>query len=326
MNNRKYQIFISSTYSDLIDERQAAVEAILKAGHIPAGMELFAAGNESQMETIKRWIETSDIYMLILGGRYGSVEPKTGLSYMELEYDYACSLEKPVFAVVIDEKALDEKVKKVGKEAIETSYPQQYQSFRKKVLSRVCAFFRDTKDIKLAVHESIPNIEGGFALVGWVPASEVQDTKSLISEINRLLGENTALKQENEALKKALQEPSKQLKKQDYEELINVLNKIELESVLFDTEGKVPKKLSLLTIFYSVRDSLVTGVTNQYGMGDLEKLLYFNVCPKLQIYGLMVNMKVPGVQYRRFSVTTKGLDLLAYIEKDRILKKDSSRK
>jgi hypothetical protein len=96
MNNKKLPIFISSTYTDLRDERQAAVEAILTAGHIPAGMELFAAGNESQMETIKRWIESSDIYMLIFGGRYGTIEPKMGLSYIELEYEYAISKEIPV--------------------------------------------------------------------------------------------------------------------------------------------------------------------------------------------------------------------------------------
>ena len=50
---KKYQVFISSTYLDLIDERQAAVEAILKAGHIPAGMELFTASNKSQWDIIK---------------------------------------------------------------------------------------------------------------------------------------------------------------------------------------------------------------------------------------------------------------------------------
>jgi hypothetical protein len=50
---KKLQVFISSTYKDLRDERQAAVSAILKAGHIPAGMELFTSGDESQMETIK---------------------------------------------------------------------------------------------------------------------------------------------------------------------------------------------------------------------------------------------------------------------------------
>ena len=71
---KKYQVFISSTYTDLREERQAAVEAILKAGHIPAGMELFTSTNKSQWTIIQRWIDESDIYMLILGGRYGSIE------------------------------------------------------------------------------------------------------------------------------------------------------------------------------------------------------------------------------------------------------------
>jgi hypothetical protein len=71
---KRLQVFVSSTYTDLIEERQAAVEAVLTAGHIPAGMELFSAGHESQLEVIKQWIDESDIYLLILGGRYGSVE------------------------------------------------------------------------------------------------------------------------------------------------------------------------------------------------------------------------------------------------------------
>jgi hypothetical protein len=106
-------VFISSTYSDLIFERQAAVAANLKAGHIPAGMELFTAGDKSQMATIERWIDDSDVYMLILGARYGSIELSSGLSYMESEYDYAVSTNKPLFAIVINESAVDDKVKKV---------------------------------------------------------------------------------------------------------------------------------------------------------------------------------------------------------------------
>ena len=58
---RKLQVFVSSTFADLKEERQAAVEAILTAGHIPAGMELFAAGDESQMNVIKRWIEAAGL-------------------------------------------------------------------------------------------------------------------------------------------------------------------------------------------------------------------------------------------------------------------------
>jgi hypothetical protein len=82
---KRLQVFVSSTYTDLIEERQAAVEAILTAGHIPAGMELFAAGDESQLEVIKQWIDESDIYLLILGGRYGSVEKSSGKSYTQIE-------------------------------------------------------------------------------------------------------------------------------------------------------------------------------------------------------------------------------------------------
>src|SRR5919205_3446113 len=98
---KKYQVFISSTFTDMKAERQAAVEAILTAGHIPAGMELFAAGDESQMKVIKRWIDESDVFLLILGGRYGSIEPESQKSYIQLEYEYALEQNKPFFAVVI---------------------------------------------------------------------------------------------------------------------------------------------------------------------------------------------------------------------------------
>ena len=103
MIKRKLQVFISSTYLDLKEERQAAVEAILGAGHIPAGMELFKAGNNSQLTTIKKWINQSDIYMLILGGRYGTIEENSQKSYTQLEYEYAITKNIPIFAVVLSD-------------------------------------------------------------------------------------------------------------------------------------------------------------------------------------------------------------------------------
>ena len=99
--DKKLQVFVSSTYTDLIEERQSAVQAILDAGHIPAGMELFKSGNRSQLETIYKWIDESDIYMLILGGRYGSIESNSGKSYTHIEYEYAINSNIPVFSVVL---------------------------------------------------------------------------------------------------------------------------------------------------------------------------------------------------------------------------------
>src|SRR6185369_3082584 len=138
---KKLQVFISSTYTDLREERQAAVEAILTAGHIPAGMELFAAGDESQMNVIKRWIDESDVYLLVLGGRYGSIEPNSQKSYIHLEYDYAIERGKPLFAVVMAEDCLEERVKKFGTSVIETEYAQKLREFRALVLTRMVRFW-----------------------------------------------------------------------------------------------------------------------------------------------------------------------------------------
>lgn len=55
--NKKLQVFVSSTYVDLIEERKKAVEGILKSKHIPAGMELFIPSDMSQWEIIKEWIK-----------------------------------------------------------------------------------------------------------------------------------------------------------------------------------------------------------------------------------------------------------------------------
>ncbi|MEO6908255.1 MAG: DUF4062 domain-containing protein [Abditibacteriaceae bacterium] len=83
--NPKYQIFISSTYEDLKDEREQVLKAILRLGHIPIGMEMFNAANETQWEMIKRRIEESDYYIVIIAHRYGSIEKESGLSYTEKE-------------------------------------------------------------------------------------------------------------------------------------------------------------------------------------------------------------------------------------------------
>jgi hypothetical protein len=48
MEQKKYQVFVSSTYIDLIDERQEIMHALLELDCIPAGMELFPAANEDQ--------------------------------------------------------------------------------------------------------------------------------------------------------------------------------------------------------------------------------------------------------------------------------------
>lgn len=56
MNNKKYQIFISSTYEDLKDEREKVRDAILSMNHFPVGMEFFGATSDSQQKIIQKTI------------------------------------------------------------------------------------------------------------------------------------------------------------------------------------------------------------------------------------------------------------------------------
>lgn len=193
---KRLQVFISSTYSDLRTERQAAVEAILTAGHIPAGMELFTSGDESQMEVIKQWIDESDVYMLILGGRYGSVDEKSGKSYTRLEYEYALKKGKPLFSCVVTDQALERKIKEQGSVVIETANGAALKEFRLEVLSRMIRYWEDAKDIKIATGETLAQFSRRDDLVGWVrPAANEVDMNGLANEIARLSHENANLRE-----------------------------------------------------------------------------------------------------------------------------------
>ncbi|CAE6837201.1 DUF4062 domain-containing protein [Paraburkholderia aspalathi] len=171
--DKKYQVFISSTYTDMKDERQAAVEAVLQDGHIPAGMELFAASNKKQIEVIKSWIDSSDIFMLILGGRYGSVDPDSGKSYIQLEYEYAVETGKPFFALYLTDNAINAKVRLLGTDAIERNDTKKLNEFRDLVKSRLCGEIQDLKDIRIHVPKAIRDLSAENKLEGWVRASSV---------------------------------------------------------------------------------------------------------------------------------------------------------
>jgi hypothetical protein len=223
MSKRKLQVFVSSTFSDLREERQAAVEAILKAGHIPAGMELFTAGSKSQLDVIKQWIKESDVYVLLLGARYGSIEPNSGLSYTEVEFDYARELGLPFFAIVLNDAGRAAKVRAVGEEVLERVYIAKYDAFRVKVCSQLCSFFDTTKDIKLAILETLPQIAADPNLIGWIPASEAGPSNQLAEELTKALDENRRLQAELAKLSEELKE--RQSDEDGLKKITGLLNK-----------------------------------------------------------------------------------------------------
>lgn len=96
-------VFISSTYVDLKEERKKVWDTLEKFDVAVKGMEQFGARKSNPLETCLAEVEQSDIYVGIIGMRYGSEEPTTGKSYSQLEYEKAIAQDKEILIYIIDE-------------------------------------------------------------------------------------------------------------------------------------------------------------------------------------------------------------------------------
>ena len=124
-------------------------KSVFTANHIPAGMELFKAGNESQLQTIFRWIDECDLFLLLLGGRYGSIKPTSKKSYIQLEYEYALKNNIPVFAIVLSDRYLYNKAATSNFDVFETNNIKKYKIF-KKVKTKIVNEVNTIDEMKLA--------------------------------------------------------------------------------------------------------------------------------------------------------------------------------
>ena len=188
---KRYQVFVSSTYADLKEERQHVTQALMEMDCIPAGMELFPATDEDQWEFIKRIIDDCDYYLLIIGGRYGSTTSE-GISYTEKEYDYAVECGLKVIALLYDNP--DEIT--VGKSDIAPELREKLHAFRDKVsTNRLVKFWNEAKELPGLVALSLSKTIKMFPAIGWVRASTVS-SEELLGELNELRKENSVLRME----------------------------------------------------------------------------------------------------------------------------------
>ena len=312
--NKKLQVFVSSTYTDLIEERQAAVEAILDAGHIPAGMELFKAGNESQLKTIYKWIDASDVYMLILGGRYGSIESKSGKSYTQIEYEYALSKNIPVFAVVLSNSFLTNKINILGLENVmETS--TQYQDFKSLVMSKIIREVDDCKDIKIAIHSTLNEFINEYDLSGWIRNTSENDTLQLLKDNNALIKENNLLNKQIQKLQEQLNSRKReQLGNYSFDELVEIFKKKTFVIPAKIANANEDIKINALRLFISYYEVFATGIANTYGCRDDIAHVFFHIAPFYISFELLEKVKLPKTTAQRIQTTKIGESFYAILE------------
>ncbi len=186
--DKRYQVFVSSTFIDLQEERRQVMQALLELDCIPAGMELFPATDDTQWALIQRVIDDCDYYVVIVGGRYGSMDEE-GISYTEREYDYAVSKGLPVLGFVHAEpKAIPS-----GKSERDPKAQEKLEAFRAKVQKRMCKFWRTPEELGGVVSRSLVQTMKTYPAEGWVRARNATSPEQLnalrfqIDELNRQL-------------------------------------------------------------------------------------------------------------------------------------------
>lgn len=188
--NKRYQVFVSSTYADLKDERAKVIQTIMELDCIPAGMELFPAIDDEQFEFIKKVIDDCDYYILIIGGRYGSLS-SDGISYTEKEYDYATDKGIKVIAFIhSNPDAIP-----LGKSEKDNNLREKLEEFKKKVSTgRLIKFWNNAEDLPGLVALSLSKTIKTYPAVGWVRANSVVNPE-VYQELNTVRKENAELKE-----------------------------------------------------------------------------------------------------------------------------------
>jgi len=172
---------------DLKNERESIIKSILEMYHIPIGMEMFSAEDEDQWEIIRRTIEISDYYILILGLRYGS-KTSDNISFTQKEYEYALEKKIPILAFILDDRAPLSKDKR-------DDNLEEINSFRDLVLknSKMAQFWQNTDELTKNVSISLMKQIMQKPSIGWVRGDKVI-SEELSKELTNLSKENRELR------------------------------------------------------------------------------------------------------------------------------------
>lgn len=249
----RYQVFVSSTYDDLREERQQATQAILEIGSFPSGMELFPASDDTQWELIKKVIEEADYYVVIVGGKYGTIGPD-GKSYTEMEYDFAIGSGVPVLGFVKTD------IGELPSKLVESDnkYRKLLDGFRDKVMSRTCRKFRDPLELGMAVMKSLMSEARIRPRTGWVRSNQARSEEDRQREI-KLQETLESARVEIEGLEREIRDGSILVDEISREELCQGSDLYDF-TVMFRDENKnmVAKKLPMSwdDIFATIGPSL----------------------------------------------------------------------
>jgi len=243
VQDKKYQIFVSSTYTDLIEARNKAIEIILNMYHIPIGMEMFSAADDEQWGVIKDTIDISDYYIVIIGHRYGSETPE-GISYTEKEYNYAKEKGIPIMAFLREEGVAT----KPNEREDNPDKIKKLNAFRDKATkNKMCDFWENKDQLANKIALALMKEFNRSPRTGWIRADKAISPE-MSKEMAELSKENRELREEVSKLKSQLTEDKPRIGISfDGEEKLKInfdefTNYLKLDKILFQEIPNYLKK------------------------------------------------------------------------------------
>lgn len=191
MSDKRYQVFVSSTYTDLQEERSVLTQALPALGCLPCGLEVNPVG-AAAWTSIKKLIDESDYYLLLIGSRYGTLSP-SGVSYSHMEYVYAATKQKPI--LVLMHEAPETRPAQFQEKSPEGR--RQLNDFRNLLMKGFVARWSDNRSLDTAVRQYLPQLIKTRPASGWVRSTALSSPEQS-REIDLLKQRVLELEQERE--------------------------------------------------------------------------------------------------------------------------------
>lgn len=145
-------MFLCSTYADLAEERGLVLDAIRRLQQQHHAMEFFGARSDSPIETCLDEVRKSDLVVVVVGHRYGSLVADRDISYSQAEYEEAVRLPRPVHVYI-------RRGEPTGNDAQEPEQQRRLDAFKALLSSRhTVAMFQDGQDLPVQVVADISRV------------------------------------------------------------------------------------------------------------------------------------------------------------------------
>jgi hypothetical protein len=176
-------VTVSSTYADLVEHREAVVEALLRLGFFPIGIEFDSAkADQDVIDSSLAMVEKAQAYIGLISHRYGGVPEDAArnpeqLSITELEYRAALGRGIPVYMFLMSD---DHPVKRADVEAVE-AYQAKLKRLRQDAQARsITAEFSPVGQLQARVLQSMAELKQQLAEAAR--AAETRQDSSLRAE------------------------------------------------------------------------------------------------------------------------------------------------